>query len=91
MGEKDLLIKNSSLDDVLKNSKGTCRLVKELKDGRYMILQIVDPSKDGFITKWLRKKAEDNKAIKLAHALEVAQRVGGYAFRSAMRKGKKNE
>jgi len=77
---------NSSLLDVLRNPDGTCRIVKKVGDGRLVILQVVDPDKDPAFSRWLRKKAETSKALKVAHALEVAKRVGGYAFKNALRK-----
>ena len=86
---KELILKENDFIIALKTPDATCRIVREIGDGRLAILQIVNPENDPALAKWLRKKAEKNKAMKLAHALEVAKRVGGCAFRSAMRK--KNE
>ena len=82
---------NSSLLDVLRNPDGTCRIVKKVGDGRLVILQVVDPDKDPAFSRWLRNKAKTSKALRVAHALEVAKRVGGYAFKNAMRKNREED
>ena len=82
---------SNNLVDVLRNPDGTCRIVKNVGDGRLVILQVVNPGKDPAFAKWLRKKAENSRAMRLAHALEVAKRVGGYAFKNAMRKNNRQE
>lgn len=83
---KDLILKENDLIIILKNQNGTCRITKEIGDGRLMIFQIVNPKNNSNLGKWLRKKAENSRTVKIIHALEIAKRVGGYAFRSAMRK-----
>jgi len=88
---KELLTRKNEFTIALMTPNATCRIVKEIGDGRLAILQIVNPENDPALAKWLRKNAEKNKAIKLAHALEVAKRVGSCAFKSAMRKEGSNE
>lgn len=83
---KSLILKENDFIITLKNPNGTCRIVKEIGEGRIVILQIANPKNNSNLVKWLRKKSENSKAIKIIHALTVAKRVGGYAFRSAMRK-----
>jgi len=88
---KELAERKSKFTAALMTPNATCRIVRELKDGRLAILQIVNPENDPALAKWLRKKAENNKAIRIAHAFEVAKRVGSCAFRSVMRKENRNE
>lgn len=83
---KDLILKENDLIIILKNQNGTCRITKEIPDGRLVILQIVNPKNNSGLVKWLRKKSENSRTIKIIHALDTARRVGGHAFRSAMRK-----
>jgi len=80
--------KLSVMAKVLESSNSTCRLMIELSDGRTIILQVVDPSKDPKVSKWLRNKAKISKTMKVAHAIETSQRVAGCVFRSIMKKEK---
>ena len=81
----DLIIRKS-LHEVIRTPNATVRITRSLKDGRMAILQVVNPEADPKLAKWLRKKAEKSKAVRVAHAMETANRVAGHVFRNIMRK-----
>lgn len=70
----------------IKTPNATIRVVRDIGDGRLAILQVVNPENDPVYARWLRARAEKNKAIRILHAFETANRVAGCVFKNIMRK-----